>query len=108
MKHTLPLTSLAPRFIVFEPIPGKTAYRPVDRIEDAEGLRFKCPLCLTSHEILCWSDDAPASAVPRPGRWTLDGSGVGDLTLAEEGRPAVLQGGCGWHGRIEGGEVRTI
>jgi len=114
MKRVLRLASLAPRLIRHEDgAANKIAYRPVDSLTEAQGLRFNCPLC-PSHAIVCWSSSrgVPAEAVPPPGRWQFCGSGVDDLSLKDGAaggpRLALLQGGCGWHGRIEAGEVQTI
>jgi hypothetical protein len=43
--------------------------------------------------------------MPGPGRWTVSGTGLADLTLA----PSIhLSGpGCGWHGFVTAGEVRN-
>jgi len=90
----------------------------VDRIEDAQGIRFLCPVCFAAnggaagtHGIICWSSSrgVPDDAKPGPGRWTLLGTGYNDLTLGEEpGKSrsvALLGDGCKWHGFVTNGEV---
>jgi hypothetical protein len=87
-----------------------------DKIDEAQGIRFLCPKCFEAnggpvgtHVVICWSRSrgVPDSAEPGPGRWTLDGTGLADLTLNGDGssRSVLLLGGCGWHGFITNGEV---
>lgn len=108
VKHRL--SELQPRLIAHvEGACSRITYRPVDRIEDAQGLRFDCPICVSArHQIVCWGEGVPADAVPAPGRWKLQGGGLADLTVGDDRGPALLQGACGWHGRVERGWVGTI
>lgn len=90
-------------------------HRPVDRIEDADGVRFLCPLCFGAnggargtHIVICWSPSAPADQPPGPGRWALVGSSIDDLTLGPipgKTRSVQLLGGCNWHGFVTNGRA---
>lgn len=92
----------------------------VDRIEDAQGVMFLCPKCFSdnggavgTHGVICWSRSrgVPDTAEPRPGRWTLDGTGFHDLTLNGDppgtARSVQLTAGCKWHGFVTNGEVTS-
>jgi hypothetical protein len=89
----------------------------VDTITEAQGLIFLCPKCFAAnkgpvgtHAVICWSRSrgVPDEAKPS-GRWTLDGTGMNDLTLNGDppgsARSVLLKGGCAWHGHITNGEV---
>jgi hypothetical protein len=91
-------------------------HRPVERIEDAEGVRFLCPKCFAAnggsrgtHSVICWGPTVPQTVSPKPGRWTLVGTSLADLTLNGahgKSRSVLLTGaGCGWHGYITDGEA---
>jgi len=87
----------------------------VERIEEAQGVRFLCPKCYAAnggprgtHGVICWSSSrgVPDDAKPGPGRWKLVGTGINDLTLdCEPGksRSVLLTSGCGWHGFVTDG-----
>lgn len=107
----------------------ETSYRRLDSIEGAQGLSFQCPGCSVgketgeedgrrfvrgAHYVLCWfrnprgADPVPADALPGPGRWWIEGTGLDDLTF-DYGQPVQaksIQLGC-WHGFITNGEVTT-
>lgn len=116
------LTELDPQFIRFERVDGRITHTFVDRIEDAQGIEFLCPVCFVknggpmgTHGVICWSRSrgAPEDATPGPGRWQMVGAGLHDLTLNGDavGNPGAgarsvqLGGGCEWHGFITNGEV---
>jgi hypothetical protein len=134
----LNLTDLKPSFIrheykmdtfkVHEDGEIKEVTRPVslihkvDSIEEAQGIQFLCPVCFTknggdkgTHRVMCWSRSrgTPEEIGPRPGRWTLEGTGYHDLTLNGDNpavpgggaRSVLLMGGCGWHGFVTNGKV---
>lgn len=110
-------TDLAPAFIRLTDPDGRS-WEIVDSIAEAQGVEFKCPKCYAAnggpagtHMVVCWSRSrgVPDHVSPGPGRWTLEGSGLADLTLGAEPnqtRSVWLTGpGCGWHGYITGGEA---
>lgn len=112
----LKLTDLEPQFLVYSEEDGGTFLRPVDRIEDAQGVKFLCPKCFAAnggpkgtHAVICWSRSrgTPDKAAPGPGRWRLKGRGYDDLTLKADApstaRSVQLKGGCAWHGFITDG-----
>lgn len=75
----------------------------------AQGLTFFCPKCEgdEAHMVLCWFRDkgVPDSETPGPGRWHARGSSLDDLTLS----PSIhLPHGCGWHGYVAEGMVKTV
>lgn len=112
------LTELEPQFLRHEEREGSAYHVHVDSLAEAQGIWFLCPKCFAAnggpvgtHGVICWSRSrgAPESAVPGPGRWTLEGTGYHDLTLNGDppgaARSVLLTGGCGWHGHVTKGEV---
>lgn len=110
------LTELQARFLRYEERDGATFYRHVDSIEDAQGVSFLCPKCFSenggpkgTHAVICWSRSrgVPDDARPKPGRWSMSGSSVEDLTLNGDppgsARSVQLHGGCCWHGHVTNG-----
>ena len=101
-----------------EVVIGPRVYLPwANALADAQGVKFLCPKCFAAnggpvgtHAVICWSRSSgiPDDAEPS-GRWTLDGTGYGDLTLNGDppgnARSVLLIGGCEWHGFITDGEV---
>jgi hypothetical protein len=90
----------------------------VDTIEEAQGVRFLCPKCFVAnegargtHTVICWSRSRGVAddISPKPGRWTLHGTSLDDLTLHGDpmgvARSVLLTGGCGWHGFVNAGEA---
>lgn len=92
----------------------------MDNINDAHGVEFLCPKCFAAnsgpvgtHAVICWSRSrgVPDEADPKPGRWTLEGTGMHDLTLNGDAvggggaRSVLLTSGCAWHGFVTNGEV---
>lgn len=78
----------------------------------AQGIRFLCPKCFEHHDgpvgthsIVAWFKNrgVPDDVEPLPGRWTISGRGLSDLTLS----PSILISvGCCWHGFVTAGSVR--
>lgn len=111
------LTELAPQFLRWEKRDGHIFLPYVDKIEDAQGVEFLCPLCFQqnkgpvgTHAVICWSSSrgVPPEAEPLPGRWRLVGTGYADLSLMEEpgkSRSVLLLSGCRWHGFVTNGIV---
>lgn len=103
---------------------GRQYQAPVLTIEEAQGIRFLCPLCyaanggpIGTHGVVCWSRSrgVPDDVSPGPGRWALRGTGYDDLTLDGDSpagpgtgaRSVLLTGGCAWHGFITNGEAHA-
>lgn len=109
------LTELEPRFVRY--LDGGLI-QTVQTIEECQGLWFLCPKCFAqnkgpigTHAVLCWSATrgVPANVGPLPGRWTISGTNLEDVTLSgENGKSSsvLLTDGCRWHGFITNGEVR--
>lgn len=109
MTAPIPFRDLEGEFIT------RTAdgFRIVCPKADAEGVYFLCPKCFEAnggkrgtHAIVCWGPDVPLDVEPGPGRWTLDGAGLDDLTLngaLGKTRSVQLNGGCAWHGFVTDG-----
>jgi hypothetical protein len=90
---------------------------PVERLEDAQGIMFLCPVCFQknggnvgTHSVDVTFRDRGATDEQgshnnegKPSRWEVSGSGFADLTT----NPSIhLAGpGCGWHGWIKNGDV---
>lgn len=114
----LRLTALDLQFIRYERRPDGVHIHNVDRIDQAQGVRFICPLCFERngnqrsgvHSVICWSKSrgVPDDAQPGPGRWLMRGTGYSDLTLDGEpgkSRSVLLLIGCKWHGFVTNGLV---
>ena len=111
------LTELNPQFMRYDPRPDGIYLPRVDTIEQAQGIRFLCPVCFKTnggrvgtHSVMCWSRSRGVSEEATPkGRWTLHGTGYHDLTLHGDpvgsARSVLLLGGCNWHGFVTEGEV---
>ncbi|MBI2801260.1 MAG: hypothetical protein HYX63_13445 [Gammaproteobacteria bacterium] len=107
------LTELSPYFIKLQPRgDDRYSWNHVDEIADADGVRFLCPRCFTAnggamgtHGIICWSPQVPEHLQPGPGRWSLTGTGIDDLSLIAGSSSIQLTGGCLWHGFVRNGEV---
>jgi hypothetical protein len=108
------LTDLDAHFVAWT----ERGWRRVDTLDEATGVTFLCPKCFAAnggnvgtHIVICWSESrgTPASAVPGPGRWKLDGTGLHDLTLNADpprtARSVALSGGCAWHGFVNNGDA---
>ena len=112
------MADLDPHFIRHEVRGGRPWRVTVPTLAEAQGIRFLCPKCFKAnggpvgtHGVICWSRSrgAPEDATPLPGRWTLDGTGVDDLTINGDppgnARSVLLLGGCEWHGFVTNGEI---
>ena len=81
---------------------GRGDFDEVSTLTEANGVIFDCPKC-GKHSILLWDKTVPAGIEPGPGRWSMSGTGLADLTL----HPSVdlSQGGVGclWHGWVQNG-----
>lgn len=113
------LTALDPHFLILAPPGADYSYRETDAIAEAQGVMFLCPVCFVAnhgavgtHRIICWSRSrgVPDEMDPKPGRWSLDGSGYQDLTLNGDppgaARSVLLQTApCAAHFHVTAGEV---
>jgi hypothetical protein len=80
---------------------------------EADGVQFLCPVCFQAnggsygtHSVICWTPKVAADRVPGPGRWTLQGTSLEDLTLvAGSSSVALTGGGCAAHFFIRQGNV---
>ncbi len=88
-------------------------FRDVDSIAEAQGVSFLCPGCFVknngtigTHAIICWSRSrgVPDSQVPGPGRWSLNGTGLADLTLLGDGGNNSVKTPCA-HFYVTNGET---
>jgi hypothetical protein len=87
----------------------------VERLEDADGIRFACPKCFAANGGLVGTHLVRVSFDGKAyGKgWNVGGSSLDDLTLTpsiqllggvdENGLPI----GCGWHGFVTAGEVTS-
>lgn len=108
------------RFVDLEPTfvkhSGGGDYESVDNIVSAEGVMFLCPTCVRDkggpeaegvHSILCWHPVVPREIPPSPGRWSLVGRDLRDVSLVGTRTSSIcLQGHCHAHFFVENGEVR--
>lgn len=112
------LADLEAEFYRWEKRPEGIFHVPVATLAEAQGVRFLCPKCFAenggpvgTHSVVCWSRSrgVPDEATPGPGRWTLDGNCIDDLTLngdpPGQARSVLLNGGCGWHGFVNSGDA---
>jgi hypothetical protein len=104
------LTELAPQFLKIEEA-GKL-YRHVDTIDEADGLTFLCPKCfgtnsgnVGTHYVCCWLPRVPQTEKPTPGRWEMEGSGYGDLTLVAGSSSVLITSGCMAHFFVRSGGI---
>ena len=91
---------------------------PAERIEDAAGVMFLCPVCFAAnggprgtHGVICWSPSVSQEHDPKPGRWAMEGTGLHDLSLGpkEPGGAFSVQlttpMGCRAHFYVSSGRV---
>lgn len=112
------LRNLEAQFYRYETRDDHAYHVRVDALAEAQGVRFLCPKCFVAnggsrgtHSVVCWqgSKGVPPEALPNPGRWKMDGTGLDDLTLNADppfssSRSVLLTGpGCGWHGFVTNG-----
>lgn len=112
------LRDLEAEFLRYEVRPDGIFFVHVETIAEAQGVEFLCPKCFAAnggaigtHGVVCWSRSrgVPDSAEPGPGRWSLVGTGLDDLTLNADppstARSVQLNGGCAWHGFVTAGDA---
>ncbi|HVJ94873.1 MAG TPA: hypothetical protein VM580_34055, partial [Labilithrix sp.] len=79
------LTRLDAFFVRHERRAGSEIMQHVDKLSDAQGLIFACPICRLAncHSIGVWFRDrgVPDEATPT-GRWFASGPSLRDLTLS--------------------------
>ena len=87
-------------------------FRMVDTIGEADGVEFLCPMCFKenngpvgTHAVICWSPSVPQDTSPTPGRWSMQGTGLHDLTLVAGSSSVLLKGGCQAHFFVRNGEI---
>ena len=93
-------------------------HRYVATLAEADGVQFLCPVCFAknngpagTHGVLCWFVGmVPDETLPKPGRWTPQGTGLHDLTFVPGTPPrlnsVLLTGpGCGAHFFVVNGEI---
>lgn len=117
LQQSLMLSELDPQFVRHEKREDGEYQVIVDTIEEAQGLRFLCPVCyvtnggaIGTHSVVCWSVSrgVPDYISPGPGRWRITGTGLADVSLMEEpqrSRSVQLISGCCWHGFVTDGVV---
>jgi hypothetical protein len=82
-------------------------------LADADGLMLLCPVCFRTnggkvgtHAVICWQPHVPQTALPGPGRWNFQGTGIEDLTLVAGSSSVLLQGApCQAHFYVRGGAI---
>ena len=103
------LTDLDAKFLKHE---DSHHFRFVDAIADADGVEFLCPKCfrtnngpIGTHTVICWSPSVPQDTTPTPGRWSMQGTGIADLTLVARSSSVWLRGGCEAHFFVRNGQI---
>ncbi len=106
------LTELEATFYTIE---TPTLFRKTDKIEEADGVRFLCPVCwkknggpVGTESMICWKPSVPQTISPSGGRWNLVGTGYHDLSLVAGSSSILTRNADGsehWHGFVTGGEV---
>ena len=115
------LTDLEPGWLGMPTVEGGTTHlADAETIKAASGIIFACPRCAKRvgslqgvHSIICWSPQVPQSFEPKPGRWSLLGTGFYDLTLKGTSSDSVnlsqvkdgVPIGCQAHFFIRGGAI---
>ncbi len=106
------LHDLEAKFLLRYERGGSVFHREFDEFSSAHGVMFLCPKCFAAnqgpvgtHRVICWFvGRVPVNAVPGPGRWNPQGTGLDDLTFIGPGAASVLlMGGCNWHGFVKDG-----
>ena len=88
-------------------------FNRVESLAEADGILFTCPDC-GKHQVICWQPQVPQKMTPGPGRWSMTGTGVNDLTLTA-GSSSIQLGydieekdvNCKAHFWITNGEIVT-
>ena len=115
----LRFTDLQPQFMGF-PIENRLPH--VESIEEARGVMFLCPVCFVknlgprgTHSVICWAPDVPQNFEPKPGRWSLHGIGLENLTLKGSTSDSVhlkkgdwVVQGCNAHFFVTDGMVTIV
>src|SRR3990167_3323009 len=92
------LKDLEAEFLKLDTLDPKS-YRRVPTLAEADGLMFLCPKCFAAnngrvgtHMVLCWFvGKVPDDLIPKPGRWTPQGTGLDDLSFVPgSGRSASV------------------
>lgn len=104
------LIELSPQFLKVQ---DATHYLHVDKVTEADGVTFLCPVCFVkkggpigTHSIMCWQPNVPQSIPPTPGRWKFVGTGLNDITLVAGSSSVFLSTAeCKAHFFIRNGEV---
>lgn len=108
------LLDLEPEFLQYKPKDGTVYFHKVDKLEEADGILFLCPVCFQknngpvgTHSMICWFTGKVQDDVhPKPGRWTPAGT-LETLTFVGPGLTSVEQkGGCNCHFHIDNGEIK--
>ena len=106
------LTELEPEFCKLTSEGNGDSWRTDVGFADCDGVMFLCPKCWTAnkgpigtHVVICWKPHVPQTVSPGPGRWSHTGTGFSDLSLVAGSSSVHLQGGCGAHVHVRGGEV---
>ena len=112
MGENLKLAVLEAKFLKYEKRPDGEYLVKVDSIQEAQGVQFLCPKCWTAnkgsvgtHSVICWNPTVPPEVNPKPGRWSLVGTGLSDLTRVAGSSSILLTAGCRWHGFLRNGEA---
>jgi len=98
------LVDLEPQLVrLNDPEDKHSLFGDASQLADAHGLMFFCPRCVATkaHYVLCWRPEVPLHHAPGPGRWTLGGTGLADLTLS----PSVVVNACGAHFFVRNGAI---
>ena len=84
----------------------------VETLAEADGVKFLCPKCFAEnggavgvHSIICWSPEVPQDTFPTPGRWSMQGASLTDLTLVAGPSSVLLTGGCQAHFFVRNGQI---
>lgn len=97
---------------MLSPSGRRVQYATVQTLLEADGVMFKCPLCVNTkhpHQVTCWfTGKVPDDADPKSGRWNPQGTGLDDLTFVpgKKTQSVQLLGGCNWHGFVTNGEAK--
>ncbi len=107
------LTELEP--ILLKRINDKT-HQTVGVLSDADGIMFLCPKCFAAnkgrggtHNIICWFNGRVLTPMnPLTKQWNPSGSNWKAFGFDPSGEQGIkVNGGCGWQGFIENGEVKS-
>lgn len=103
------LTELAAKFLKCD---DNRHFRFVATLAEADGVEFLCPKCFAAnggpvgtHAVICWSPTIPQDTSPTPGRWSMEGTSLEDLTLVASSSSVLLHGGCEAHFFVRSGEI---